>query len=152
MMSSPVTHELKTDPEVFDAVAKGFKTYEIRYNDRGYRVGDTLVLLETKYTVQEMREGQYPLIYTGRRYEAKISHIITGPLYGLEAGWVILSLDNRLLLDVARAAMGMRGEAQHHWRCVPPYGCKCICGIDEFDAALARCREAGVSLEEAPNA
>ena len=31
----PATHQLKTDGAVFDAVAQGLKTYELRYDDRG---------------------------------------------------------------------------------------------------------------------
>jgi post-segregation antitoxin (ccd killing protein) len=85
-------HILKTDLEVFEAVIQGKKTYEIRYNDRGYKVGDTLILKETKYTGREMKDGM-PLIYTDREYKAKVSHILQGPCYGLAEGWVILSLD-----------------------------------------------------------
>lgn len=69
------THELKTDPEVFDAVAAGLKTFEIRYDDRGYQVGDQLILRKTRYTGAEM------------------SHILRGPCYGLADGWVIISLE-----------------------------------------------------------
>ena len=33
-------HELKTLPEYFDAVFMGKKNFEIRKNDRDYKVGD----------------------------------------------------------------------------------------------------------------
>ncbi|WP_144787851.1 DUF3850 domain-containing protein [Lysinibacillus fusiformis] len=39
-------HELKTLPEYFGPVADGIKTFEIRKNDRGYQVGDLLLLKE----------------------------------------------------------------------------------------------------------
>lgn len=89
---SPNVHVLKTDPEVFDAVWRGDKTYEIRYNDRGYKVGDTLLLMETRSTGLEMKLGA-PLEYTGRNTETKVTHILAGPLYGLTEEWVILSID-----------------------------------------------------------
>lgn len=37
-------HKLKLNDRYFDAVANGIKTFEIRRNDRDYKVGDTLVL------------------------------------------------------------------------------------------------------------
>jgi ribosomal protein S27AE len=82
------THDLKTDPAVFSAVWAGEKTHEIRLNDRGFKVGDMLTLLETKHTGEEMRNGA-PLEYTGRQTWREISHIQTG--YGLGEGWCILS-------------------------------------------------------------
>ena len=39
-------HKLKIDSKYFDAVLKGFKTFEIRKNDRNYKVGDKLILQE----------------------------------------------------------------------------------------------------------
>lgn len=43
----PITHDLKIYPEFFSAVCTGVKRAELRKNDRDYRVGDTLHLLET---------------------------------------------------------------------------------------------------------
>jgi len=83
-------HELKTDPEVFDAVAEGRKTHEIRKNDRGFKVGDGLLLRRTRYSGAEMKSWpHYPLEYTGETERRVVSHILEG--YGLSDGWVILS-------------------------------------------------------------
>lgn len=48
-----MTHELKILPMYFQAVWDGKKTFEVRKNDRGYKLNDILILKEwdgTKYT------------------------------------------------------------------------------------------------------
>jgi hypothetical protein len=42
----PNLHILKTWPTYFQAVARGDKSFEIRKNDRDYRIGDYLILRE----------------------------------------------------------------------------------------------------------
>jgi hypothetical protein len=42
----PRTHELKSWPTFFGPVLAGTRTHELRRNDRGYAVGDTLLLRE----------------------------------------------------------------------------------------------------------
>lgn len=39
-------HQLKCWPEFFDAIASGDKTFEARIDDRGFKVGDVLLLQE----------------------------------------------------------------------------------------------------------
>lgn len=39
-------HSLKILPEYFEAVVQGYKTFEIRENDRDFKVGDRLSLHE----------------------------------------------------------------------------------------------------------
>ena len=85
-------HELKTDSKNFEALAAGVKLYEIRLNDRDFTIVDELILRETRFTGKKMKEGK-PLIYTGSRIYAWITHILSGPIYGLKDGWVILALD-----------------------------------------------------------
>jgi len=53
-------HELKTWPKYFSMVELGLKTFELRKEDRGFELGDTLVLKEylpyaKKYTGNELR-------------------------------------------------------------------------------------------------
>lgn len=43
----PITHDIKIYPEFFSAVCTGVKRAELRKNDRDYRVGDTIHLMET---------------------------------------------------------------------------------------------------------
>ncbi len=83
-------HNLKTDPDVFLPLLLGTKTYELRKDDRGFEVGDTLSLMETKHSGAEMAEGA-PLVLTGRNVIRVVTHVLRGPIYGLAEGWVILS-------------------------------------------------------------
>lgn len=39
-------HELKCYPDYFEALNNGSKTFECRYNDRDFKVGDELLLRE----------------------------------------------------------------------------------------------------------
>lgn len=54
------THALKTWPVYFEAILDRKKTFDIRYDDRGFMVGDLLRLLEwdpdsKKYTGREVQ-------------------------------------------------------------------------------------------------
>jgi hypothetical protein len=73
-------HDLKILPEYYTAVDKGVKTYELRFDDRNYTVGDMLIL-------REWENGQY----TGRRLTAIITHILKD-FKGLTDGWAVLSI------------------------------------------------------------
>lgn len=112
------THTLKTDPEAFQAVAAGLKTFEIRLDDRGFQVGDALHLLETVSTGAEMKAGA-PLAYTGASCLVTVSHILRGPIYGLADGWAILSL-----------ARAQKEEPREGWIAVsariPEFGAKVL--------------------------
>jgi hypothetical protein len=89
---------LKTDQHAFQASWDGTKPWEIRKNDRDYQVGDCLVLEETRYSGKRMKKGGWPLVYTGRRLLVEVEFILSGPIYGLQGGWVIMSW-----LEISRA-------------------------------------------------
>ncbi len=84
-------HKLKTDSDVFQSVLTGDKRFEIRLNDRNYKVGDYLLLMETQHTGAEM-ENDKPLIYTGLEIIVKVIYILQGR-YGLRDGWCIMTID-----------------------------------------------------------
>jgi hypothetical protein len=75
-------HELKCWPAQFAAILGGEKTSELRLNDRGFGVGDALVLREW-----------VPLTgtYTGRTARVLVSHVLEG-FAGLAGGYVVLSI------------------------------------------------------------
>jgi len=73
-------HALKTETEYYQAIEKGLKTFELRKNDRDFRVGDLITLKETVNGT-----------YTGREIFAKeIKYILQGGKFGLEEGYVIM--------------------------------------------------------------
>lgn len=78
-------HELKTINPHFGFVFCGQKTFELRKDDRGFSVGDTLILKEW----DEINKS-----YSGAEVRAEITHILEGGEYGLLHGNVILSLGN----------------------------------------------------------
>lgn len=75
-------HELKIYPHYFQAVLDGKKTFEIRKNDRGFNVGDTVVLKEWDN-----------IKYSGREIHAKIKYILDDKFIGLTSGYVAFSLE-----------------------------------------------------------
>lgn len=71
-------HELKIFPEFFEAVTSGRKQFEIRKNDREFKVGDQLTLRE--WTGEK---------YTGDSYKAEITYITD---YAQQNGYVVLGI------------------------------------------------------------
>lgn len=91
----PLGHELKTWPAEFADVASGAKRVELRYNDRGYRVGDMLLLREYDPHARTVDPGaQQEAIgrYTGRSCARWVTHVVPGGQWGLSPDWVALSL------------------------------------------------------------
>lgn len=74
-------HDLKTLPEYFEKVHNGSKNFEIRKDDRGYLVGDTLIL----------REWDKDNGYSGRVIKKEISYILDNNEY-LQDGYVALAM------------------------------------------------------------
>jgi hypothetical protein len=97
-------HELKCWPEFFGPALTGEKMYELRKNDRDFKVGDIIILHEffvqpgilEQIKVMDIvgnRENPHPPgNYTGRAVARTITHILKGPTFGLASGWVILGL------------------------------------------------------------
>jgi hypothetical protein len=78
-----MTHELKTWQPYFQSILDGWKNFELRKDDRGYTVGDTLLLKE--FDSERWK-------YTGRETSREISYILPGGDFGLECGYSILGL------------------------------------------------------------
>ena len=81
---TPQMHALKTWPVPFDAIMSGEKTFEIRRDDRGFRVGDILTL--RRY--EPSRKS-----YTGENISVKVSYILEGTDWGLQDGFVAMAID-----------------------------------------------------------
>lgn len=74
----PMTHQIRLGSEFFDDAESGRKDFELRKNDRDYRVGDTLEMMEFK-------DGRD----TGRICRKEVTHILEG-FTGLEDGYCIM--------------------------------------------------------------
>ena len=77
------THELKVWTEVYEFVHEEIKSFEIRINDRDFKAGDLLILKE--YDPQTNK-------YTGRECERWVSYILEGGKFGIQKGFVAMSL------------------------------------------------------------
>lgn len=67
-----MTHTLKTWPEPFKAVCEGYKTFEIRKDDRNFELGDSLILQEWNPDFET---------YTGKEIHVRITFIGRGEPY-----------------------------------------------------------------------
>lgn len=78
----PRVHEVKSHPRPFLAQAKGLKTFEFRWNDRDYQVGDELHLRE------KWRR------YTGLELRLEVTYMLLGgssESFGVPPGYAVLS-------------------------------------------------------------
>lgn len=71
-------HELKIKSLYFNDILQGVKNFELRKDDRDFKVGDYLIL-------QEFDEN-----YTGRSILVEIIYKLNGGKYGLQEGYCIL--------------------------------------------------------------
>lgn len=74
------THYIKLASQYYDAVERRLKTFEVRVNDRDYRLHDWLVLREW--------DGK---CYTGRECVRQISYMCELDSIGWK-GWVAMSI------------------------------------------------------------
>lgn len=81
-----MTHELKILKCFADAVVSGDKTFECRYNDRGYQKGD-IIKFQTvseevlpRFITHEINDKQY-----------EIAYVLSG-FGGITDGWVVFSI------------------------------------------------------------
>ncbi|MFT9055121.1 MAG: DUF3850 domain-containing protein [Ethanoligenens sp.] len=75
-----MVHRLKCAQGYFRAVKAGVKPFEVRFDDRGFKVGDTLVLQEWS--------GKH---YTGEEYAVKVGYILRAPEY-CKQGYCIMGI------------------------------------------------------------
>lgn len=73
-------HNLKILPQYFEEALKGKKPFEVRLNDRDFKLGDIVVLEEW--------DGEK---YTGREISGKIKYILTDEFKGITPGYVVFS-------------------------------------------------------------
>ena len=76
-------HDVKLLAQYVKPVASGKKPFEIRYNDRGYQVGDKLILNGWDKEKNE---------YTGEIIDCLITYVLRGGQFGLESRYVALGI------------------------------------------------------------
>lgn len=77
-----ICHELKTHPPYFAKVVSGEKAFELRVNDRDFRVGDTLRLLEWEPNAAR---------FTGNKIDCQVTYIAQG-VFGLPPDLCVMSV------------------------------------------------------------
>lgn len=81
------SHVMKAVSPHFEDVWDGRKTFEIRVDDRGIDTHDWLHLVEWGGPEK-----------VGRCVTVKCTHLMRGPIFGLAAGWILLSLDQASII------------------------------------------------------
>jgi len=91
-------HELKTLPHFFEDVLRGDKQFECRNDDRGFRIGDELLLRE--HDPKESCDGDCRTGcngehgYTGRILHRKVIYVLRGEWIGIKQGYCVMGLAN----------------------------------------------------------
>lgn len=83
-MSAAVLHDLKCWPPFFEAILAGDKTFELRRNDRNFKVGDVLLLREWDPTTEA---------YTGRGTYRHVTYMVDGVGPWLHPGHCCMAIE-----------------------------------------------------------
>lgn len=75
-------HELKTFKTYFQDIQDGVKKFEVRLNDRGFKVGDALHLREFDGVSQT---------YTGREIHRRVTYILDDPRF-VKDGFIVMGI------------------------------------------------------------
>lgn len=119
-------HQLKCETQYFEALTSGLKPFEIRKNDRDFRVGDFLALNEIIF---DRIDGE--IVCTGRCCLVKVMYILDHPRY-LPPGYIAMSTRP---CDIGEVGMGTQfTRPLDDWLRVPVYG---------DTAAEGECKHAG---------
>jgi hypothetical protein len=87
----PITHHVKCWPQYFQATSDGAKSFDVRLNDRDYRVGDTLALEEYEPGKTDHVRG-IMAGYTGRDLTVPIVYVLRGGQLGIADDFCVLGL------------------------------------------------------------
>ena len=82
-----IEHDLKVWSGFYPALADGTKPFEVRKNDRDFRVGDTLLLREWNRIMEA---------YTGNLCRRRVTYLLNAPDFGIKPGFVVMGLDRPL--------------------------------------------------------
>lgn len=132
-------HDLKCHPHFFAAIVEGKKTFEIRRNDRDYRVGDTLRLREfdPSYGNTGKEAGPFEVVYlmTAEDFPAILPGFVIMGLGGLPEAVTHTSSDEPSIVLPERLAelahievVETKGEHRKYGLCTRAEGC--VCGGD----------------------
>lgn len=89
LQKDQTVHELKVWPAYFKALDERTKRFEVRKNDRDFKVGDVLWLREYDWNKDIIADR-----YTGRYMYLEITYILPGGQFGIEPGHVVMGLSD----------------------------------------------------------
>lgn len=78
-----MTHNLKLSDKFADAVLNGEKTFEVRYNDRGYNKGDRIVFAVIDDAAMPIKHPLNDKVY-------EITYVLSG--WGIQEAYVVFSI------------------------------------------------------------
>ena len=82
-------HELKTWANAWEAVRDGRKRFEWRLDDRGFEVGDELVLRRWQPGVPEHNQGLFEHLPA---LHCRVTYILRG-LFNIPPGYCVMSIE-----------------------------------------------------------
>lgn len=81
-----IHHDLKCEFPYFDEVACGDKPFEVRRDDRDFKMNDLIKLHEV------MKVDSGPVKKTGKVLIVKITYILKGERWGIKEGFCVLGV------------------------------------------------------------